>query len=250
MIKISAVIITLNEERNIQRCISSLQNVADEIIVVDSYSSDKTKEICLANNVRFIEHQWEGYGNTKNYANQQAANDFILSIDADEALSVELRNAIISIKQSAKDDEVFQMNRLTNYCGKWIKHCGWYPDSKIRIWNRELGKWDNAAVHEKIQFKAEYKKILLKGDLHHYSYYNLLEHFQRIAKYSTLSAEKAFKQGKKSSLLKILLSPFARFIRNYFIKLGILDGFHGFAISRIEAYGVFVKYLTLYKLRK
>jgi glycosyltransferase involved in cell wall biosynthesis len=248
MIKISAVIITFNEERNIHRCISSLQHVVDEIIVVDSYSHDKTKEICLANNLRFIEHEWEGYGNTKNFGNQQAQYDFILSIDADEALSEGLKNSILSIKESAQDDEVFQMNRLTNYCGKWIKHCGWYPDSKLRIWNRQLGEWDNADVHEKIVFKSNIKRVLLKGDLHHYSYYNFLEHFQRIAKYSTLSAEKAFKNGKKSNILKILISPCIRFIRNYFLKLGFLDGFHGFAISRIEAYGVFVKYLTLYKL--
>jgi len=250
MIKISAVIITLNEERNIQRCISSLQHIADEIVVIDSYSHDRTKEICLANNIRFIEHQWQGYGNTKNFGNQQAVNDFILSIDADEALSDDLRNSILKIKETAQNDDVFQMNRLTNYCGKWIKHCGWYPDSKIRIWNRQLGEWDSADVHEKIDFKSNINKTLLNGDLQHYSYYSFLEHFQRIAKYSTLSAEKAFKKGKRSSVLKILLSPCIRFIRNYFLKLGILDGFHGFAISRIEAYGVFVKYLTLYKLRK
>ncbi|MFZ4740722.1 MAG: glycosyltransferase family 2 protein [Bacteroidales bacterium] len=250
MIKISAVIITYNEERNIERCIKSLQGIVDEIIVVDSFSTDKTKEICLANNVKFYARNWEGFGNQKNFGIHQAVYDYVLSIDADEALSEILKQSIIKIKNSITNDDAYEMNRLTNYCGQWIKHCGWYPDRKLRIWNRLKGLWDDADVHEKIEFKTPIKKQLLQGDLHHYSYYTFLEHFERITKYSILSANKAFKLGEKSSIIKIIFSPFLRFVRNYFFKLGILDGFYGYTISKIEAHGVFVKYLTLYKLGK
>ncbi len=250
MVKISAIVITYNEERNIERCINSLKGVVDEIIVIDSFSTDKTKEICLANDVKFYAHNWEGFGKQKNYGIYQASYDLILSIDADEALSETLKQSILEIKNATTTGEAYEMNRLTNYCGQWIKYCGWYPDRKLRIWYRQQGLWNDADVHEKIEFKTPVRKRLLKGDLLHYSYYTLSEHFQRIAKYSTLSAEKAFKSGKKSNILKIVFSPFLRFIRNYFFKLGILDGFYGYAISKIEAHGVFIKYLTLYKLRR
>jgi len=250
MLKISAVIITFNEERNIERCILSLQSIVDEIIVVDSFSTDATKKICEANNVRFYSLQWEGFGRQKNAGISKAFNDVILSIDADEALSETLQASILQIKQNFTEDVACEMNRLTNYCGQWIKHCGWYPDRKLRIWNRKYGLWDDADVHEKIDFKTPVQKIFLKGDLLHYSYYTFNEHFERIAKYSNLSAEKAFKSGKHSNVLKIIFSPVLRFVRNYFFKLGILDGFYGYTISRIEAYGVFLKYLTLYKLNK
>ena len=140
--QISAVIISHNEERNIRRCLESVQSVADEIVVVDSLSEDKTEEICNEFNVKFVKQQWLGYSEQKNLANNLATNDWILSIDADEELSEELKKSILELKNNnISDDNVFSMNRLTNYCGHWIRHCGWYPDRKIRIWNRNVGMW-------------------------------------------------------------------------------------------------------------
>ena len=143
MKKISATIITLNEEDKIRRCIESLNGIVDEIIVVDSLSTDATKSICEEFGIRFIEQKWLGYSEQKNLANRLATNDWILSIDADEALSEELKKSILKLKESETDDNiVFSFNRLNNYCGKWIHHSGFYPDKKIRIWNRNVGKWE------------------------------------------------------------------------------------------------------------
>ena len=166
---ISAVIITKNEERNIRRCLESVKDVVDEIVVVDSLSTDATEEICRGYNVKFVKQQWLGYSDQKNYANGLASNDWILSIDADEQLSEELKTSINEIKKNdISEDKVFSMNRLTNYCGKWIRHCGWYPDKKIRIWNRNVGSW-SGEIHETIVFSAKTNEILLEGDLLHYS---------------------------------------------------------------------------------
>ena len=155
---LTAVIITKNEERNILRCLNSLLDVADEIVVVDSGSTDRTEEICNSFNVKFVQQEWLGYSEQKNFANNLASNDWILSIDADEELSEKLKNSISELKnQRLSDDEVFSMNRLTNYCGHWIRHCGWYPDRKIRIWNRTVGKWQGE-IHETIEFSAEIKE--------------------------------------------------------------------------------------------
>ena len=140
MIQLSAVIITFNEERNIGRCIDSLQGIADDIVVVDSFSSDKTKEICLSKNVRFVEHAFDGHIEQKNWAITQAKHPHILSLDADEALDEVLKKSILEVKQNFTQD-AYQMNRITNYCGQWIKHCGWYPDTKLRLWDSSKGYW-------------------------------------------------------------------------------------------------------------
>ena len=146
-VNISAVIIAFNEEKNIERCILSLKNVVDEIVVVDSFSKDKTKEICLAHNVVFIEHSFKGHIEQKNWAYTQASNNYVLSLDADEALSDELKNSILAIKNNWKNDG-YAFNRLTSYCGKWIKHCGWYPDIKLRLWDRRKGTWKGINPHD------------------------------------------------------------------------------------------------------
>jgi glycosyltransferase involved in cell wall biosynthesis len=278
MNKISAIIITKNEERNIERCLQSLQGVVDEIIVVDSFSTDNTEAICQKYNVKFYQKEWLGYAEQKNYANSLSENDLILSIDADEALSEELKTSILNIrhcefdlqspenkgacslvktkemlKQVQHDEShrnlVYQINRLTNYCGKWIYHCGWYPDKKIRIFNRNTAKW-TGIVHETLSYSTDSEVILLKGNLHHYSYYSIAEHIAQANKYSTLAAEECFEKNKKYSILVILFKSIWRFKRDYLFKGSFLDGFYGFIICYINAVTTFLKYVKLKQLYK
>ncbi|MGB0914916.1 MAG: glycosyltransferase family 2 protein [Crocinitomicaceae bacterium] len=242
--KLSATIITLNEERNIERCILSLKNVADEIIVLDSNSTDQTEAICLAHNVTFIKRDWEGYSASKNYLNSLANFDFILSMDADEAIDSELEQEILRIKRLDSND-LYSVNRMTNYCGKWIKHSGWYPDVKTRIFPKEGCYWDGEFVHEELVYPQGSNIVQLKGHLSHYSYYSYKDHRERADKYSTLTAKKMNKAGKKASVLKPYLSGIARFISMYFIKAGFLDGKMGFKIAQISAQSNVFKYQEL-----
>lgn len=244
---ISAVIITLNEEANISRCLASLQGVADEVIIVDSFSKDKTEEISKNFSfVKFYQQEWLGYSAQKNYANTLATHDTILSIDADEVLSTELTKSILQIKQSESEtSKVYEVSRLTNYCGSWIKHCGWYPDKKIRIFNKQSVKWQGELVHETLFLPENTQIITLKGDLLHYSYKSSTDHIERINKYSTLTAKEAFNRGKKSSCFDIWFRPKWRFFRDYIIKRGFLDGYAGYQVCKMSAYITFSKYIKL-----
>lgn len=247
MRKLSAVIITFNEARNIKRCIASLDGVADEIVVVDSFSTDATPSICKGLGVQFHQREWKGYSKQKNYGNGLAVNDWILSIDADEALSEELKTSIIAEKVNGKGFN-YSFNRLTNYCGKWIKHSGWYPDTKLRMFNRAENDWQGE-VHEKPNVDpATVRK--LKGDLLHYSYHSVSDHVKRTDVYSTLGAKELFENGKRASMFKILFNPWLKFNRMYFLRLGFLDGMEGFTIALITAYGTFLKYIKLHFLHK
>lgn len=246
MTPLSVVIITFNEERNIQRCIDSVRGLADEILVVDSYSSDKTKSICLENNVRFIEKEFLGFGNQKNFANEQATYSLVLSLDADEALSPQLADSIAGIKQN-KTADAYTMNRKTNYCGKWINHC-WYPDSKLRLWEIQKGRWDSNELHEKLVLQPDTKVAKLHGDLLHYSYYTLDDYIAQLRKFNELGAVKAFKAGKKFTYAKLFLKPPAAFFKLYIAKKGFLDGYAGFEIAVISAFAKFLRYARLKQL--
>ena len=241
MVNISVVIITFNEERNLARCLDSVKGIADEVILVDSNSKDNTVAIAKAYNARVIEHPFAGYGQQKNFATQQAANDWILSLDADEALSPELQKSILEIKK-APEHVVYEMPRITNYCGKWIKHCGWYPDKQTRLYNRTKGKWIEQHVHEYWAADNNETKGLLTGDLLHYSFATVDEHLRKIEKYSELAATAAVENGKSASMLKIWFSPKWHFISEYIFKLGFLDGYYGYLICRLSAYAAFIKY--------
>ncbi len=240
MTKLSAVIITFNEERNIGRCLASLEGVADEIVVVDSLSSDNTREICESFEVKFFTEKWQGYSGQKNLANSLTVNDWVLSVDADEAVSEELKLSILKWKSSEKPGFA-RFNRLTNYGGQWIRHCGWYPDTKLRIFNKEQAYW-KGDVHEELKFDNSTKVEFLKGDLLHYSYYSVDEHVAQTNKFSTLAAQELVKKGKKISLFKIIVSPAAKFLRKYFLNLGFLDGYYGYFICRMAALQTFLKY--------
>jgi len=245
---ISVVIITLNEERNIARCIESVQCIADEVIVVDSHSEDKTCEIAKLLGARVISQDWLGYAATKNFANRMAKFDYILSLDADEALSDSLKKSILEIK-GKWTAEAFTMNRLTNYCGHWIKHSGWYPDRKLRLFNKTKGQWTGEIIHEAVTMDIGTKQHFLAGDLLHYSYYTLADHIRQAEKFTDLTALDAFKAGKKVGNLKMLFAPKVKFIRDYFFRLGFLDGFYGYTVCRISAHATFLKYTKLRMLQ-
>ena len=167
-IKLSVVIITFNEEKNIERCLKSVQEIADEIIVLDSFSSDKTEEICKKNNVSFYQHEFDGHIQQKNRVMNMANNDYVLSLDADECLDEALTEEIKKIKDNSTH-KAYQFNRLTNYCGKWIKHCGWYPDVKLRIWDKNIARWGGINPHDKVIVDENIEVKHIKGDLLHYS---------------------------------------------------------------------------------
>lgn len=246
--KLSATIITLNEERNIERCIDALLPIADEIIVLDSFSKDKTEEICNLKGVRFEQREWKGYSNAKNYLNSLASHEYIFSIDADEAPDKKLQESILNVKKQGFEN-VYDVNRLTNYCGHWIKHSGWYPDIKTRIFPKNTSKWEGRFVHEELVIEGNPPSKLLEGHLLHYSYYNFKEHRERADKYSQLTAQKLFAKGKKASFIKPFISGLGRFISMYFIKKGFLDGKMGWKIAVISAKSNIFKYKELRRLQ-
>ncbi|MCK9616777.1 MAG: glycosyltransferase family 2 protein [Lentimicrobiaceae bacterium] len=249
MVPLSVVIITLNEEKNIGRCIDSVKEIADDIVVVDSFSTDKTKEICIAKAIRFVEQDFLGYIEQKNFANTQAKYPHILSLDADEALSPELIQSIKNIKSNWKADG-YTMYRLTNYCGKWIYHCGWYPDTKLRLWDSRKGKWTGINPHDRFEMRKDAAIFHLNGNLLHYSYYTFDDHLQQVQKFSTVAAKAMHEKGIKSSICKILFKPLARFIKIYIVKQGFRDGYYGYLIARVSSFAVFLKYVKLFSLQK
>jgi len=250
MSTLSAVIITFNEERNIGRCIDSLKDVADEIIVVDSGSGDRTETICEEKGVRFFYHEWEGYIEQKNYANSLAEHPYVLSIDADESLSEALRASILNMKDNFMADG-YEMNRLTNYCGKWIKHGGWYPDRKLRLFRLDAFEWGGERIHENVIPKKDTVKIeRLSGDLHHYSYYDISQHISQANHFTNMTAALAVEKGKRAGMLKIIFSPVVKFIKDYIIRLGFLDGYYGYVVCRISAQATFMKYAKIRQMRK
>ena len=247
--KLSAVIITYNEERNIERCLTSLQDVADEIVVIDSFSKDRTEEICKSFGVTFIQNPFEGHIQQKNFAIQSATNDWILSLDADEALTPELQENIVKVKEN-QEFNGYKMNRLTNYCGHWVKYCGWYPDTKTRFINRNFGKWEGVNPHDRLDLKKGESVGFLKGDILHYSYYTQEDHLKQIEYFGDIAAKELFQSGGKSNWFKISIKTTAQFIKSFILKKGILDGKTGFTISRLSAYATYRKYYKLFKLQK
>ncbi len=249
-LKISAVIITYNEEANIERCLDSLEGTADEVLVVDSFSSDRTADICKSKGVDFIQHPFDGHIEQKNYALSCASNDYVLSLDADEALSQKLSQSIQAAKQNWTEDG-YSVNRLTNYCGKWIRHCGWYPDTKIRLWDRSKGHWGGVNPHDHVVMDEPIRIRHLSGNLLHYSYPTIRDHISQINSFSDIAARAAFEKGRQSNLaLDICLNPTLTFFKKYFLKLGLLDGYEGFVISISTAYGKFLKYIKLRELER
>jgi len=244
--QLSVVIITFNEERNIQRCIESALKVTNDIVIWDSFSTDKTKEICARYPVQFFQHSWEGYSISKNKANGKARYDWILSLDADEALSDDLVQSVRSLMASGLAPAGFA--RLTNYCGSWIKYCGWYPDQKWRIFNRQAVEW-RGLIHESLCWKSNEDSaevIILKGDCYHYSYYSKEDHFRQADKFVRMMAEEKASQGKTTFWWMRFLSPISKFVQMYILKLGVLDGWAGWQVCVRSAWAAYKKYQYWY----
>lgn len=244
--KISATIITLNEEKNIGACLKSL-DFADEIIVVDSGSTDRTKEICRAHPlVSFHEHPWEGFGRQKNIAAELASHDWIFNIDADERVSSGLRRSVSSADMLAFAG--FKVARENYFGNRRIKHCGWYPDFNLRLYDRRKGRFSDSEVHERVN--CEGTVGTLSGNLLHYSYEGISDFIGRINRYTSLSAVEIVKAGKKPGVGSMIFRPFYTFFRMYFLKAGFLEGHAGLMLSLLFAQYTFLKYAKARELKK
>jgi glycosyltransferase involved in cell wall biosynthesis len=249
MTKLSVVIITYNEERNIGRCLDSVKDIADDIVVVDSFSTDGTEKICLEHGVRFIRHTFDGHIEQKNWAITQARYPHILSLDADELLSNRLKRSIREVKENWEFDGYY-FNRLTNYCGKWIRYSSWYPSRKLRLWDSRKGMWGGMNPHDHFILEKGASRKFLKGDLLHYSYYSIYQHIEQINRFSDIAAKSFFAVGRKASWFNIIFHPLWRLFRDYIIKFGFMDGFFGLVISINSAHETFLKYSKLRKLNR
>ena len=237
--KISATIITLNEQGNIARAIESLR-CADEVIVVDSGSQDRTMEIAAKLGAGVVESEWMGYASQKNFAAEQASHDWILSIDADEALSEALEAEIWQIKKSGPQFDAYTVPRLAQYLGRWILHSGWYPDRKVRLYHRAKARWVGKYVHESVQVDGVTGH--LESNLLHYTCNSLSEHLRIMDRYTTLAAEELVAQRRRIGWADLVLDPLWTFFRTYVVKAGFLDGWEGVAIAYMAAFYNFVKY--------
>jgi glycosyltransferase involved in cell wall biosynthesis len=225
-----------------------VKNVADEIVVLDSFSTDKTQAICEKHGVRFFQHAFDGHIQQKNRAITYASNKHVLSLDADEALDETLVNSIQEVKKDFRKDGYY-MNRLTNYCGHWVKHCGWYPDTKLRLWDSSKGVWTGINPHDKYElFDGDRNTGHLKGDILHYSYYSVEDHYKQVEYFTNIASKAYFEKGKKAPSFKLLVNPVAKFVDHYLLHLGFLDGKAGFLISKISAYATYLKYKKIRKL--
>ncbi|MBI3654491.1 MAG: glycosyltransferase family 2 protein [Acidobacteria bacterium] len=246
--KISATIITLNEEDHLAEALRSL-DWADEIIVVDSASSDRTVAIARQFTDKIFIQKWPGYAAQKNFATQQATHDWVFNLDADERVSEDLAGELKALKKAENIGvSAFEMPRKVFYLGRWIQHSGWYPDYKIRLYNRTQGRWTGAYVHESVQVDGAVKR--LRGDLLHYTVRNASEHHLRLDNYTTLAAREACEKNRRASFWAIAVAPLATFLKTYIFKLGFLDGLPGFAIAWFAAHYVFLKNLKLWELHR
>ena len=237
--KISAAIITLNEEAKIARAIESLR-CCDEILVVDSRSSDSTVEVAARLGARVVECDWRGYAEQKNFAAEQAAYDWVLSLDADEVLSEALEGEIWRLKKAGPQHDAYTMPRMAQYLGRWILHSGWYPDRKVRLFNRRKARWEGDYVHESVKVTGTVGH--LESNLLHFTCDSLSEHLRTLDRYTTLAAEELVEQKRTPSWNQILLNPAWTFVNTYFLKRGFLDGPEGLVIAYMAATYNFVKY--------
>jgi glycosyltransferase involved in cell wall biosynthesis len=238
-VKISATIITYNEERNIARAIESLR-CCDEIVVVDSGSSDRTVELATKLGARIVESPWPGYAKQKNVAADRASHDWILSLDADEALSEGLEAEIWQIKKNGPKYDAYIMPRLAKYLGQWIYHSGWFPDKKVRLYHRDKAQWTGEYVHESVAVNGTIGH--LEGRILHYTCDSLSEHLRTLDRYTTLAAEQIIAQRKRVTLWHLAVDPAWTFVRTYIFHLGFMDGFEGLAIAYMAAFYNFLKY--------
>ncbi len=244
-VKISAAIITYNEESNIKRCLDSLDFV-DEIIVVDSLSSDNTCKIAKELGARVIDQKFLGHIAQKQLAVDSCSHEWILSLDADEEISIELKESILSLIENKLEHDAYAMNRISFHLGAWIKHGGWYPDRKTRFFNKNKAHWGGYNPHDKIIVNGSIGR--LKGDLKHYVFDNLRHNIDANNSYSSIMAEDLHKENKRFSILKLIFKPLGKFLETYIYKRGFLDGMPGFIIAIGASYSMFLKFSKLWEL--
>ena len=237
--KISATIITFNEQKNIARAIESLR-FCEEVVVVDSGSVDRTVEIADKLGARVVEQSWGGYAKQKNFAAEQARFDWIFSIDADESLSEALEGEIWQLKKNGPQYDAYTVPRLAQYLGRWILHSGWYPDRKIRLYDRNRGHWVGNYVHERVEVNGTVGH--LESNLLHFTCDSLSQHLETMNRYTTLAAQQLAAEGVRIGWRQLLLDPPWTFFQSYFLKRGFLDGMEGLAIAYMASLYNFVKY--------
>jgi glycosyltransferase involved in cell wall biosynthesis len=237
--KITATIITLNEERNIARAIESLR-CSDEILIVDSGSTDRTVELAGNLGVRVLEAGWLGFAAQKNFAAEQATHDWILSLDADEALSEALEAEIWNLKKSGPKFDAYTMPRLARYLGRWIYHSGWYPDRKVRLYHRDKAKWVGDFVHESVQVRGRVGH--LESNILHFTCESLSEHVKTMDRYTTLAAQELAARKVKVPMSRLIVDPAWTFLKSYLLQRGFLDGPEGLTIAHMAACYTFLKY--------
>lgn len=248
-VKISACIIAFNEEEKIAEAIKSV-GWADEILLVDSESTDRTRAIAESLGVKVLVEEWRGFSRQKQFAVECAAHDWIFSLDADERVSPALKNEILRLRSMPEETlaDGFRIPRLSFYMNRPIRHGGWYPDWQLRFFNRRKGLWKKVLIHESVQMDDSAKVEKLKGDIFHYSFENAAQHHRMIGeRYAPLAAEQMFERGKRTSALKIATVGLTTFLQAYVLKGGFLDGLAGFSIARFAAHHAFLKYLLLWE---
>jgi glycosyltransferase involved in cell wall biosynthesis len=239
-------VVCFNEESNIGACLKSLR-WCDEIVVVDSFSTDRTVEICRHYTDRVIQRQWAGYADQKMYAHSQATKDWILSVDADERVTPELREEIGRVlAQDNNDCSGYALPRLVFYLGRWWWRGGWYPDYTVRLFRRDRASWGGTEPHDKVLVEGEVRR--LRNPLHHFTYRNVEDHIQRINRFTSVSSQELRKSGEQWKITDALFRPAGRFLRSYFLKGGFLEGFAGFYVAVTAAMYVFLKYAKLWEL--
>ena len=248
-IKISVAIITFNEESHIRRTLESVRPFADQVLVVDSHSQDDTVAISRQMGAEVMERAFEGYIEQKNFALDQCRYNYVFSLDGDEVVGPELCQSILSVK-SQWDGSGYSLNRCTHYVDQWIRHCGWYPDKKIRLVDRRYARWSGVNPHDTLQLNEDAGPIHLNGDLLHYSYSSISDHVRQTNQFTTISARAHFQKGIRSNLFKIITRPILKFLRDYFWKRGFLDGYYGFVICSINSLSSFLKYVKIYELQR
>lgn len=251
--KISAAIITFNEAHRLARGLDSLIGVVDEIVIVDSHSTDGTQELAKSYEsqipLKLIERPFEGHIEQKNFAIAQCTHDYILSIDGDEALNSEMREEILKFKTSPTQVDGVMFRRLTNYNGFWVRHCGWYPDWKLRLFHKNKANWTGKNPHDIITMNSGSSIQKFDGEILHYSYFSVSDHVSQTNKFTTIAAKAAYDDGKRSGPIAPFFRGLLKFLRDYFLKLGFLDGRYGLTICVINSLYVFLKYTKIYELQ-
>ncbi|MFH2035860.1 MAG: glycosyltransferase family 2 protein [Candidatus Zixiibacteriota bacterium] len=241
---LSVIVIAKNEEKNITRCLKSV-SFADQLVVVDTGSTDDTMVIAMECGAEVHCLEWTGFGPAKTFALSKATCSWVLSIDADEVVSEELAKEINNLPLEPGVNGYY-LSRKTNFLGRWIKHSGWYPNYVPRLFRRDRGKFTEAVVHESIEIDGETRK--LNGDFLHYSYPDITSYTAKMEQYSSLGAQRLHERGHKFSPLNVIFNPLGRFFKHYIIKVGFLDGFEGLLIAILSSYSVMLKYLKLREL--